>query len=178
MACRQTGFAMLGEGNVQEVMDLAPVAHLAAIKGRVPFLNFFDGFRTSHEIQKVAVWDYEDLKDMCDMDAVKAALFKQHVFYDARAPVLPFGVDHIGPCVAVAAHRVAVAALGKLHYKAQSFKAPFAFFEKVAEISSCASLQVRRCNGLRAHRSITTSLNERIIRMLILPRSMHSPMRL
>ena len=72
MVCRQTGFAMLGEGNVQEVMDLAPVAHLAAIKGRVPFLNFFDGFRTSHEIQKVAVWDYEDLKDMCDMDAVKA----------------------------------------------------------------------------------------------------------
>ena len=82
MACRQTGFAMLGEGNVQEVMDLAPVAHLAAIKGRVPFLNFFDGFRTSHEIQKVAVWDYEDLKDMCDMDAVKAfrerALNPQH----------------------------------------------------------------------------------------------------
>ena len=72
MACRQTGFAMLGEGNVQEVMDLAPVAHLAAIKGRVPFLNFFDGFRTSHDIQKIAVWDYEDLKDMCDMDAVKA----------------------------------------------------------------------------------------------------------
>ena len=71
-ACRQTGFAMLGEGNVQEVMDLAPVAHLAAIKGRVPFVNFFDGFRTSHEIQKVAVWDYEDLKEMCDMDAVKA----------------------------------------------------------------------------------------------------------
>ena len=82
MACRQTGFAMLGEGNVQEVMDLAPVAHLAAIKGRVPFLNFFDGFRTSHEIQKVAVWDYEDLKDMCDMDAVQAfrdrALNPQH----------------------------------------------------------------------------------------------------
>ena len=72
MACRQTGFAMLGEGNVQEVMDLAPVAHLAAIKGRVPFVNFFDGFRTSHEIQKVAVWDYEDLAEMCDMDAVKA----------------------------------------------------------------------------------------------------------
>ena len=72
MACRQTGFAMLGESNVQEVMDLAPVAHLAAIKGRVPFLNFFDGFRTSHEIQKIAVWDYEDLKDMCDMDAVRA----------------------------------------------------------------------------------------------------------
>ena len=72
MACRQTGFAMLGEGNVQEVMDLAPVAHLASIKGRVPFVNFFDGFRTSHEIQKIAVWDYEDLKDMCDMDAVNA----------------------------------------------------------------------------------------------------------
>ncbi|MBR3331645.1 MAG: pyruvate:ferredoxin (flavodoxin) oxidoreductase, partial [Mogibacterium sp.] len=70
-ACRQTGFAMLAESNVQEVMDLAPVAHLAAIEGRVPFLNFFDGFRTSHEIQKVAVWDYEDLKEMCDMEAVK-----------------------------------------------------------------------------------------------------------
>ncbi|MGN0968154.1 MAG: pyruvate:ferredoxin (flavodoxin) oxidoreductase [Oscillospiraceae bacterium] len=72
MACRQTGFAMLAEGNVQEVMDLAPVAHLAAIKGRVPFINFFDGFRTSHEIQKVAVWDYDDLAEMCDMDAVDA----------------------------------------------------------------------------------------------------------
>ena len=76
MACRQTGFAMLAEGNVQEVMDLSPVAHLAAIEGKVPFLNFFDGFRTSHEIQKVAVWDYEDLKDMCDMDAVQA--FRDH----------------------------------------------------------------------------------------------------
>ena len=72
MACRQTGFAMLCESNVQEIMDLSPVAHLAAIKGRVPFLNFFDGFRTSHEIQKVEVWDYEDLKDMVDMDAVEA----------------------------------------------------------------------------------------------------------
>ena len=72
MACRQTGFAMLCEGNVQEVMDLAPVAHLAALSGKVPFLNFFDGFRTSHELQKIAVWDFEDLKDMCDMDAVAA----------------------------------------------------------------------------------------------------------
>ena len=72
MACRQTGFAMLAESNVQEVMDLAPVAHLAAIKGRVPFLNFFDGFRTSHEIQKIAVWDYADLAEMVDMDSVKA----------------------------------------------------------------------------------------------------------
>ena len=76
MACRQTGFAMLAEGNVQEVMDLSPVAHLAAIKGRVPFLNFFDGFRTSHEIQKVAMWDFDDLKDMLDMDAVQA--FRDH----------------------------------------------------------------------------------------------------
>jgi len=72
MACRQTGFAMLCEGNVQEVMDLGAVAHLAAIKGRVPFLNFFDGFRTSHEIQKIEIWDYDDLKDMVDMDAVEA----------------------------------------------------------------------------------------------------------
>ena len=72
MACRQTGFAMLAEGNVQGVMDLSPVAHLAAIKGRVPFLNFFDGFRTSHEIQKIAVWDYDDLAEMVDMDAVNA----------------------------------------------------------------------------------------------------------
>ncbi|HNX99723.1 MAG TPA: pyruvate:ferredoxin (flavodoxin) oxidoreductase [Oscillospiraceae bacterium] len=72
MACRQTGFAMLCESSVQEIMDLAPVAHLAAIKGRVPFINFFDGFRTSHELQKVAVWDYSDLADMVDMDAVNA----------------------------------------------------------------------------------------------------------
>ncbi|MBQ2136131.1 MAG: pyruvate:ferredoxin (flavodoxin) oxidoreductase [Clostridia bacterium] len=71
-ACRQTGFAMLAETNTQEVMDLGAVAHLAAIKGRVPFLNFFDGFRTSHEIQKIQVWDFEDLKEMCDMDAVEA----------------------------------------------------------------------------------------------------------
>ena len=71
MACRQTGFAMLCEGNVQEVMDLSAVAHLAAIKGRVPFLNFFDGFRTSHEIQKIAVWDYKDLASMVDMKAVE-----------------------------------------------------------------------------------------------------------
>ena len=72
MACRQTGFAMLCSSNVQEVMDLGAIAHLSAIEGRVPFLHFFDGFRTSHEIQKVEVWDYEDLKEMCDMDAVKA----------------------------------------------------------------------------------------------------------
>ena len=70
MACRQTGFAMLAESNPQEVMDLGAVAHLAAIKGRVPFLNFFDGFRTSHEIQKIAIWDYEDLAEMADWDAI------------------------------------------------------------------------------------------------------------
>ncbi len=75
-ACRQTGFAMLCETNPQEVMDLSPVAHLAALEGKVPFINFFDGFRTSHEIQKIAVWDFEDLKDMCPMDAVKA--FREH----------------------------------------------------------------------------------------------------
>ena len=71
-ACRQTGFAMLAETNTQEVMDLGAVAHLASIKSRVPFLNFFDGFRTSHEIQKIQVWDFDDLKEMCDMDAVDA----------------------------------------------------------------------------------------------------------
>ena len=71
-ACRQTGFAMLAETNQQEIMDLGAVAHLSAIKGRVPFLNFFDGFRTSHEVQKIEVWDYDDLKEMVDMDAVKA----------------------------------------------------------------------------------------------------------
>lgn len=70
MACRQTGCAMLCESSVQEVMDLTPVAHLAAIKGKVPFINFFDGFRSSHEIQKIETWDYEDLKDMADMDAI------------------------------------------------------------------------------------------------------------
>ena len=71
-ACRQTGFAMLCETNPQEVMDLGAVAHLSAIEGRVPFINFFDGFRTSHEIQKIAIWDYDDLKEMVDMDAVNA----------------------------------------------------------------------------------------------------------
>ena len=75
-ACRQTGFAMLAESNPQEVMDLSPVAHLAAIEGKVPFLNFFDGFRTSHEIQKIEKWDYEDLKEMTNMDAVKE--FREH----------------------------------------------------------------------------------------------------
>ena len=71
-ACRQTGFAMLAETNPQEVMDLAAVAHLSTIESRVPFINFFDGFRTSHEIQKIAIWDYADLKEMCNMDAVDA----------------------------------------------------------------------------------------------------------
>ncbi|MDO4977693.1 MAG: pyruvate:ferredoxin (flavodoxin) oxidoreductase [Eubacteriales bacterium] len=75
-ACRQTGFAMLCETNPQEVMDLSPVAHLCAIEGKVPFINFFDGFRTSHEIQKIEKWDYEDLKEMCNMDAV--AEFRAH----------------------------------------------------------------------------------------------------
>jgi pyruvate-ferredoxin/flavodoxin oxidoreductase len=75
-ACRQTGFALLASSNPQEVMDLGAVAHLAAIKGRVPFLHFFDGFRTSHEIQKIETWDYEDLKEMVDMDAVDA--FRRH----------------------------------------------------------------------------------------------------
>ena len=69
-ACRQTGFAMLCSGGVQEVMDLTPVAHCAAVKGRVPFINFFDGFRTSHEIQKIEVWDYETLREFMDEDAV------------------------------------------------------------------------------------------------------------
>ena len=75
-ACRQTGFAMLAESNPQEVMDLAAVAHLATLESRVPFINFFDGFRTSHEIQKIEVWDYDDLKEMTDMEAVKA--FRAH----------------------------------------------------------------------------------------------------
>ena len=75
-ACRQTGFAMLCETNPQEVMDLSPVAHCAALEGKVPFINFFDGFRTSHEIQKIEKWDYEDLKEMCPMDAV--AEFRAH----------------------------------------------------------------------------------------------------
>ena len=82
-ACRQTGFAMLCSSSVQEVMDLTPVSHCSAIKGRVPFVNFFDGFRTSHEIQKIEVWDYEDLKDMVDLDAV--AKFKAESLNPNRA---------------------------------------------------------------------------------------------
>ena len=105
MACRQTGFAMLASTNPQEVMDLGAVAHLAAIKGRVPFLHFFDGFRTSHEIQKVEQWDYEDLKEMVDMDAVQEfrarALNPEHpvlrgsaqnpdIFFQAREASNPY----------------------------------------------------------------------------------------
>ncbi len=105
MACRQTGFAMLASTNPQEVMDLGAVAHLSAIKGRVPFLHFFDGFRTSHEIQKVAQWDYEDLKEMVDMDAVQEfrarALNPEHpvlrgtaqnpdIFFQAREACNPY----------------------------------------------------------------------------------------
>ena len=81
-ACRQTGFAMLAETNPQEVMDLSPVAHLAAIEGKVPFINFFDGFRTSHEIQKLEKWDYEDLKEMCNMEAIKE--FRDHALNPER----------------------------------------------------------------------------------------------
>ncbi|MCI8949177.1 MAG: pyruvate:ferredoxin (flavodoxin) oxidoreductase [Lachnospiraceae bacterium] len=104
-ACRQTGCAMLCESSVQEVMDLTPVAHCAAIKGKVPFINFFDGFRTSHEIQKIETWDYEDLKDMVDMDAIDAfranALNPNHpcqrgsaqnpdIFFQAREACNPY----------------------------------------------------------------------------------------
>lgn len=104
-ACRQTGCAMLCESSVQEVMDLTPVAHLAAIKGKVPFINFFDGFRTSHEIQKIETWDYEDLKDMADLDAIAAfrknALNPNHpchrgsaqnpdIFFQAREAFNPY----------------------------------------------------------------------------------------
>ena len=104
-ACRQTGACMLCESSVQEVMDLTPVAHLAAIKGRLPFINFFDGFRTSHEIQKIETWDYDDLKEMTDMDALQAwrdqALNPNHpcqrgsaqnpdIFFQAREAINPY----------------------------------------------------------------------------------------
>ena len=84
-ACRQTGFAMLAETNPQEIMDLGAVAHLSAIKGRVPFLNFFDGFRTSHEIQKIETWDFDELKSMVDKDAIAA--FRAHAL-NPEHPVL------------------------------------------------------------------------------------------
>ena len=104
-ACRQTGCAMLCESSVQEVMDLTPVAHMAAIEGKVPFINFFDGFRTSHEIQKIETWDYEDLKEMVNMEAVdefrKHALNPNHpcqrgsaqnpdIFFQAREACNPY----------------------------------------------------------------------------------------
>lgn len=85
-ACRQTGVAMLASSSVQEVMDLTPVAHLAAIKGKVPFINFFDGFRTSHEMQKVDVWDYEELRAMMDMDAILA--FRKNALNPNRARLM------------------------------------------------------------------------------------------
>ncbi len=85
-SCRQTGFAMMAETNAQEVMDLGAVAHLSTIKGRVPFLNFFDGFRTSHEITKVAAWNYKDLAEMVDWDSVKA--FRDRSLNPESAPML------------------------------------------------------------------------------------------
>ncbi|MDR1772517.1 MAG: pyruvate:ferredoxin (flavodoxin) oxidoreductase [Hungatella sp.] len=104
-ACRQTGCAMLCESSVQEVMDLTPVAHMAALEGKVPFINFFDGFRTSHEIQKIETWDYEDLKEMVSMDAIdefrRRALNPNHpelrgsaqnpdIFFQAREACNPY----------------------------------------------------------------------------------------
>ncbi len=104
-ACRQTGFAFLCSSNVQETMDLGAVAHLCAIKGRVPFVHFFDGFRTSHEIQKIETWDYDDLAELLDWDAVQAfrdrALNPEHpvhrgsaqnpdIFFQAREAANPF----------------------------------------------------------------------------------------
>ena len=91
MACRQTGYAMLCSNSAQEVMDLGAIAHLSAIKGKVPFLHFFDGFRTSHEIDKIEVWDYEDLKEMVDMDAVKE--FRNNSLNPER-PVLRGSAQH------------------------------------------------------------------------------------
>ena len=85
-ACRQTGVAMLATGSVQEVMDLAPVAHLAAIKGRVPFLHFFDGFRTSHEQQKIDVWDYETLENLLDKEALHA--FREHSLHPSHMKMM------------------------------------------------------------------------------------------
>lgn len=85
-ACRQTGAAILASGSVQEVMDLTPVAHLAAMKGRLPFLNFFDGFRTSHEMQKISIWSYEDLKDMADFDAIRQ--FRLHALNPSHAKLM------------------------------------------------------------------------------------------
>ena len=113
MACRQTGFAMLCSNSVQEVMDLACVAHLSAIKGRVPFLHFFDGFRTSHEIQKVECIDYDELAKIIDMDAVNAfrrrALNPEHpvlrgtaqnpdIFFQAREACNPYYENIVGVC--------------------------------------------------------------------------------
>ncbi|MCL2513437.1 MAG: pyruvate:ferredoxin (flavodoxin) oxidoreductase, partial [Oscillospiraceae bacterium] len=110
-ACRQTGYAMLASGNVQEVMDLGALAHLSTIKSRVPFLHFFDGFRTSHEIQKISVWDYDELKEMVDMDAISAfrgrALNPDHpvlrgsaqnpdIFFQAREASNPYYTGVIG----------------------------------------------------------------------------------
>ncbi len=85
-ACRQTGVAMLATNSVQEIMDLAPVAHLAAIKGRIPFLHFFDGFRTSHEIQKIKVWDYATLKDLADMNAIDT--FRTHALHPENSKIM------------------------------------------------------------------------------------------
>ena len=120
MSARQTGFALLASGSVQEVMDLGAVAHLASIKSRIPFLHFFDGFRTSHEVQKIQAWDYEDLAEMLDLDAVQAfrdrALNPEHpvvrgtaqnpdIFFQAREAANPY-YDRLPAIVAEAMKQV------------------------------------------------------------------------
>ena len=162
-ACRQTGAAILASGSVQEVMDLTPVAHLAAIKGRIPFINCFDGFRTSHEMQKIDVWDYDDLKDLADMDAIKS--FRRHslnpnharemgsaqnsdVFFQAREACNIY-YDHLPEIVEVYLHKVNY--LLKTNYGLFNYHGvPDATHVVVAMGSACESIE-ETVDYLNAH---------------------------
>ncbi len=134
MACRGTGFAMLASSNPQEVMDLAAVTHLSAIEGHYSFLHFFDGFRTSHEIQKIAVWDYDDLKDMVDMDAVAAfrarALNPEHPTMrgSAQNPDIFFQVREAGNSHVASVVDVVVRNMEKVNAKIGTNYKPFNYY--------------------------------------------------
>lgn len=162
-ACRQTGAAILVSGSVQEVMDLTPAAHLAAIKGRIPFINCFDGFRTSHEMQKIEVWDYDDLKDLADMEAIKS--FRKHclnpnharemgsaqnsdVFFQAREACNIY-YDYLPEIVEVYLHKINY--LLKTNYGLFNYHgAPDATHVIVAMGSACESIE-ETVDYLNAH---------------------------
>ena len=191
-ACRQTGAAMLCESSVQEVMDLTPVAHCAALEGKLPFINFFDGFRTSHEIQKIETWDYEDLKDLVSMDAIDAfrahALNPNHpcqrgsaqnpdIFFQAREACNPYydalpGIvqnymDKVNAKIGTASNLESLSAATTSRYSGSPI-APGSFVLSRTEIfltvSGIASIRACAQNGLYRRTFTTPTFSPAFIR--------------